>query len=171
MGLVQKPGEIGARVPLEQFLESLDPETGAELRAAAGRIDELGRTADALSGVERRLLPWALGAAGLFLAGIWLVFQSGTGAALAASLCLLALPLIAAIYAWQIKPRTAADTAMQELNRSHFLPHGGLYFPPGDGAACVVRVDWTPPPEPEEDATPVHLRDPRKARNRTDPSW
>lgn len=167
-GLRQRDG-IGARIPLDQFLQSLDPETGAELRAVAARIDAFSRTAEALSGVEQRLLPWAGGAAVLFLIGLWLLIHVDASLALPTALSMGALPLVAARYAWLIKPRTQADNAAQDLNRTHFLPHGGLYFPPGEGPACVVQVDWSPPPEPEP--TPPGLRDPRKPENRIGSSW
>ncbi len=159
----------GQPVPLEAFLADLDPEIQGELRAAAARIDALARTADALAHIERKLAPWAVIAGLLFAVGLWGVINPGTIGAPAITLCLTALPLVAAVYAWQIKPRTQADNAATEINRQQFLPQGGLYFPQGQKDACVVAVDWTPPPVVEK--TPVALRDPRKPENRIGSSW
>ena len=162
--------DCGTQVSLEAFLGALDPETAAELRAIAARIDALERVADGLAGIERRLMPWVGMAALLFLFGIGLILTAGIATAMTASLCLLALPVVAGVYAWQIKPRTQADSEAQALNRAHFLPHGCLYFPRGTQPACVVRVDWVPPP-PQPAQTPSHLRDPRKPENRIGSSW
>lgn len=166
----ERPSDsVGARVPFEQFLANTDPELSAELRAIAARIDALTRTADALAGVERRLLPWAGVAGVLFLAGLWMLLQMDRALALPTTLCLGALPLVATRYAWQIKPRTQADNAAQDFNRQHFLPLGCLYFPPGTEPACVVLVKWSPPLPSEP--TPPALRDPRKPENRIGSSW
>ncbi len=161
---------IGSREPLETFLASIDPEAAAELRVIAAKIDTLTRAADTLADVEQQLLPWAGGAGLLFLAGLWMLLQMDADLALPTTFCLSAMPVVAAIYAWRIRPRTQADNAAQDLNRAHFLPFGCLYFPTGAEDACIVRVEWTPPP-PDSDQPPPHLRDPRKPENRIGSSW
>lgn len=145
------------RIPLQVFLAELPEIEAAEARVAAAKIDALARTGQAMVGVERRFLPWALLGAGSFVLGIWL-FLSGLGwPALA---CFSVLPVVATLYWRHVQPRTEADREADRLNRSHFLPHGGLYFAEGEMPGCVVRVSWSPPePEPPLSQAP---RDPRK---------
>jgi hypothetical protein len=160
----------GERLPLQRFLAGLDAPAAAEARAAAAQIDRLALIGDRMEGIERRFLPWAAAGAVLFGIGLWLLFdpriQPGR---LVLAVLLAALPAVACRYAWAVRPRTRADHAVERLNRAHFLPHGGLYFPPGRNPAAVVRVDWTPPePEPPISRVP---RDPRKRAYRPGRIW
>jgi hypothetical protein len=41
-------------------------------------------------------------------------------------------------------PRSRADAEIDRLNRAHFVPNGGIYFPEGDGPARVVRIEAPP---------------------------
>jgi hypothetical protein len=155
------------RLPLEAFIRDLDDTSAAELRVVASRIDDLARGCAGLEGIERLFLPWAVGAGALFAAGLYLFFNPALVPGWITALCMLTLPVVAGAYAWQVQPRTRADNAAQDLNKAHFLPHGGLYFAKGADAACVVRVDWTPP-APEE--APKY-KDPRKRENYPGKWW
>jgi hypothetical protein len=158
------------RVPLEAFLAGLDAAAAAEARLAAAEIDRLAVVGDRMEGVERRFLPWAGLGAVLFAVGLWLLFDPRIQPGWPVLAVLLgALPAVAVGYAWTVAPRTRADRAAEALNRAHFLPHGGLYFAPGERAAAVVRVDWTPPaPEPPISKVP---RDPRRRDYRPGRIW
>ena len=128
------------RVALADFLSGLDETTAAEARAAAARIDVLARTGDAMEGIERRYLPFAIGAAVLFVIGVVFFFMPGIVPRLVTIACMAALPVVAVAYGLHVMPRSRADAAAEELNLRHFLPHGGLYFAEGERPACVVRV-------------------------------
>ena len=160
----------GERIDLEAFLAGLDEGAAAEARVAAAEIDRLARIGDGMEGVERRWLPWAAIAAALFVIGLWLLVDPRlTVAWLPLALLLSALPGVMLGYVWTVAPRTRADRAAESLNRRHFLPHGGRYFPPGERPAAVVRVDWAPPePEPPISQVP---RDPRKREYRAGRIW
>ena len=165
------PGSAaGERVPLDRFLAGLDEAAAAEARVAAAEIDRLALVGDRMEGIERRYLPWAAAGALLFGIGLWLPLDPRAQPGwLTLTLLLAALPAVAVRYAWAIGPRTRADRAAERLNRAHFLPHGGLYFPPGARPAAVVHVDWTPPePEPPISKVP---RDPRKREYRPGRIW
>jgi len=150
----------GERVTLEAFLAGLADGQAANARAAAARIDEIARIGDAMEGIERRTIPWAILAGLTFIGGLWLFMHPGLVNRWLVTACLAALPGVAIAYAWRVRDRSRADAETETLNRAHFLPHGGIYFPPGDGPACVVRVDYTPPP-PELPLSQAP-RDPRK---------
>ncbi len=160
----------GDRVALEAFLAGLEATAAAEARVAAAEIDRLALVGDRMEGIERRYLPWAAGGALLFAAALWLLVDPRVRPGwLLLSLLLGALPAVAAAYAWAVRPRTRADRAAERLNRAHFLPHGGLYFPAGARPPAVVRVVWTPPePEPPISKVP---RDPRKREYRPGRIW
>lgn len=159
----------GERLALDDFLAGLEETEAARARVAAAEIDRLARVGDRMQGIERRFLwPAAIGAA-LFVIGLWILFHPALGAGLAMAACLAVLPAVGCVYAWRVGPRTRADRAAEALNRTHFLPHGGLYFPAGERPAAVVRVDWTPPePEPPIGEVP---RDPRKREHRPGRIW
>ena len=159
----------GERVDLDTFLAGLGEAPAAEARVAAAEIDRLARVGDAMEGVERRYLPWAAAGAVMFVLGVWLLFHPTLHVGWWIALMLAVLPGVAIAYALRVAPRTRADNRAEELNRQHFLPHGGLYFPPGEREAAVVRVDWTPPePEPPISQVP---RDPRKQKPRPGRIW
>ena len=121
------------------------------LRAAAARIDLLGRRVQGLDGIEQRYLVPAAIAGVLFVIGLVLLFLPGQGVAMPVLsggwglvACLGALPAVILHYAFRVLPRSRADAEAEDLNREHFLPNGGLYFPEGDRPACVVLVNWPP---------------------------
>ncbi len=159
-----RPSRAGERVPLETFLAGIDDEAAARARVASAEIDRLARVGDRMAGIERRYLPWAAVGTVLFLLGLWMLVDPRIHPGwLTLALLLAALPATGFAYVSAVAPRTRADRAAERLNRAHFLPHGGLYFPPGERAAAVVRVDWAPPPpEPPLSKAP---RDPRKKRD------
>lgn len=157
------------RIPLETFIGDLDDATTAELRVAASKIDDLARAGSGLADVERRYLPAFIAAGALFLLGLYLFLNSGLVAGWILALCLMALPAVSIAYAWRVQPRTRADNAAQDLNKAHFLPRGGLYFPDGADGPCVVRVDWTPPPADLEPQS--KYKDPRKRENHPGLRW
>jgi hypothetical protein len=151
-------------VPLETFLAGLDAAAAAEARVGAAEIDRLALVGDRMEGIERRFLPWAAAGALLFFVGLWMLVDPRLNPGwLTLAMLLAVLPATGLAYAAAVAPRTRADRAAEELNRAHFLPHGGLYFPPGERPAAVVRVRWSPPPpEPPISEAP---RDPRKKRD------
>ncbi len=160
---------VGERVDLDTFLADIDEVPAAEARVAAAEIDRLARVGDAMQGIERRFAPWAAVGAGLFIVGLWLLFHPGFHTGWWIAVMLAVLPGVAIAYAIRVAPRTRADNRAEALNRRHFLPHGGLYFPPGARAAAVVRVAWTAPePEPPISKVP---RDPRKQNPRPGRIW
>ena len=135
---------------LEMFLEELPSEDAAKARAAAGRIDELGRVTARTQGVESQYLPWFVVSGLLLVASSLMVFGSdavfGEARRLIGVMGLTAmaaaLPVLGIVYAFHVRDRTRADREMLELNRTHFLPHGGFYFPPGDDRpGRVVRTE------------------------------
>jgi hypothetical protein len=160
----------GERVSLDAFLAGLDGAAAAEAGVAAAEIDRLALVGERMQGVERRYLPWAALGALLFGIGLWmLVDPRGQPGWPTLGLLLAVLPATAIGYARAVRPRTRADQAAEHLNRAHFLPHGGLYFPPGERTAAVVRVAWSPPePEPPISQAP---RDPRKRALRPGRIW
>ncbi len=163
------------KLSLDAFCAALDAEPAARARVAAARIDELARIGAACQGIERRFWPWWVLGGVLFVAGsVILALPYGWFVAvrdligftgIAVMLCVLPGSLL--VYFYAVRERTRADRETTELNSSHFLPHGGLYFAAEDTRpAAIVRVDWTPPAAPADtsiwDGPP---RDPRKNRN------
>lgn len=129
------------KLPLADFLARLDDVSAAEARVAAARIDELSRIGNSMEGVERQFLWPAAVAALAFLAGLWFLLVPGTVSPFVTVICLGALPATVVIYGLRVMSRTQADRAAEDLNRRHFLPHGGIYFAEGLNPACVVRVE------------------------------
>ena len=130
------------RLSLPEFLSRVDDTDAAELRAAAARIDDLARVGNAIEGIERRYLPWAVASGVAFVVGLWFFLNPGTARPAVMIGCLAALPLVAAHYGWRVMGRTRADQQAYALNVRHFLPLGGLYFPAGNGReACVMKVE------------------------------
>lgn len=139
------------RVPLATFLATLPADVAARLKAQAERIDALERQVVGVRGIESQLkLPFFISVA-MFGFGLVAFFTSGRDLTLVRSLigeiglCLLlgALPVLAIYYAFRVRHRTRADKAAFEANRSHFMPHGAIYFPaaePGQ-TPVVVLVD------------------------------
>ena len=73
-----------------------------------------------------------------------------------------ALPVLGLVYVFHVRDRTRADRQMLELNKTHFLPHGGLYFPPAeDRPGQVVRT------EPMDEAAQADARIERVPPKRT----
>lgn len=150
--------QIGVHIALDAFLDRLDPQSAAEARAAAGRMDELERVAQGLEGVERTYLPWTIAAVALFIAsGVLLLSDSNmfrgaqeflgpVGLAGMAA----ALPVLGIVYTLQVRGRTSADAEKFRLNRDAFVPHGGIYFPaPGGDAGTVYLTDPNKKDAPE----------------------
>ena len=167
---------VNDRVDLDTFLSARDEMAAAELRAIAARMDELARVGDALDGIEKRFLPWAAMTGLFFLLGL-LTFISPSLFLLVPwptnywllVVCLAGLPVVCTVYALRVMPRSRADAEIESLNREHFLPHGGMYFPPGERPASIVLVEWTPPaPERPLREAP---RDPRKQKPKPGMMW
>lgn len=158
-----KDAAMPERITLADFVADLPDETAAETRAAAARIDELVRVGAAMEGVEARFRRPAIAAAVLLVIGLLLFFNPDLANRWIMVACLAALPVVAIVYARQVMDRSRADARIEDLNRAHFLPHGGFYFPPGNGPALVVRVDYKAPERelPLSEAP----RDPRKRRD------
>lgn len=138
----------GIHIPLETFLARLSDDVAGEARAIAGRIDELDRSVRHLDGIELKYLPWALIAILLFIASGFLLLSEGqvfrsvraivgpTGMIGMAG----ALPVLGIIYSFKVRGRTRADSQKFELNKTAFVPHGGIYFPSTDGKEGTVYL-------------------------------
>lgn len=147
----------GLRASIARLTQS-DPGT---LRKAAIEIDRLSQSVRHLEHIDGRYIPWALGASVLFVIGIGLTFNPSilstwpfNHLAWTIPACLGALPLVAVHFALKVMPRSRADTQIDALNRQHFLAHGGLYFPAGAHAACVVLVDLAGHAPPDQSFDP-----------------
>lgn len=138
----------GIHVPLETFLTRLSDDVAGEARATAGRIDELDRSVRHLDGIELRYLPWAFAAILLFIASGFLLLSDGeifrTVRSIVGPIGMIgmagALPVLGIVYSLKVRGRTRADTQKFELNRTAFVPHGGIYFPPKDGKEGTVYL-------------------------------
>lgn len=152
-------------------LERLHRPGPDRLAEFAHRIDVLAEPGRQMEGIERAYLPWAAGAAILFVVGIVLFFSPGLlgfGGIWPILFCLIALPAVAVHFALRVMPRSRADAQIETLNRAHFLPLGGIYFPESETPAGVVLVEWRPEPPPD----PKSLKDPRKERDKhKGPLW
>lgn len=144
------------------------------LRDAAQRIDRLGRAGASLDGLEQRYLPWAMGGGVLFLIGLMLMVNPGLldhipflASFWTILFCLGALPAVGIHYARTVLPRSRADTEIDEINRDHFVPVGGLYFPAGEGPACVVTLGDMPEMTPGQQARAER----RSHREKVGPFW
>ena len=149
------------RISLAEFLASLDAEAAGHVKAAAEAMDELERRAQPVRGIERRLAPVFFASAISFVVGL-ILFFAGKNALFGlvqldrqprrVTLLLGALPLLGFYYAFRVRWRTRADTRSFELNQTHFIPHGGIYFAATDPSenASVVLIDpnqgWKPKP-------------------------
>ena len=161
--------KAGDKVSLDVFLSDLPVDAAAEARTAAAKIDDLARVGNAMGGIEDRFKPYAKGAGVLFVLGLVLFFLPDLINRWISFLCLIALPGLCAVYAFRTRERTWADKDIEDLNKKHFLLHGGIYFPRSDTPAGVVRVDYTaPPPEPPPGKYP---KDPRKPENYPGSRW
>lgn len=152
----------GEKISLSDFAVRLPAEEAADARAAAAKIDDLARVGHAVEGIEQRFKPFFILGGVCMLVGLTLFFTPGLLNRWTLVGLLSVLPVVAVAYAWRVRDRTAADNQINELNKSHFLPHGGLYFPAGDGPACVIPVDYRPPDPQLEYTGP---KDPRKPEN------
>ena len=157
---------------IAQGLDALGAPDLDQLRSIAGKIDRLSERAETFGGIEAHYAPLARVAAVLFILGlVLLVFPSlFKGLPVLSSkwttlICLAAFPAVAIHYAWRALPRSRLDAEIEDLNREHFLPLGGVYFAASDEPAGVVLVDW------REAENPPGLKDPRKARHRIGPLW
>ncbi len=131
--------------PLEVFLAGLPEENAARARVAAARIDALEREIGPPGWIERNLIVLALVSAVLFVAGAggllgifaWGRAIFGLGGI---TLMVSAFPGLILVYLLSVRGRTRVDDEKMELNKAHFMPHGGAYF----GGGRVVQVDWKP---------------------------
>ena len=159
----------GEKVSLETFLRDLTEEEAAQARTAAAKIDDLARVGHALGAIEDRFKRYAIGAGIVFVIGLVLFFMPTLVNRWVAFFCLSALPGLCAVYAWKTRERTWADSDIEKLNKRHFLPHQGLYFPRSETPAGVVRVEYTPPPAKPPPGT--YPKDPRKPENQVGSRW
>jgi hypothetical protein len=128
-------------VDLETFLESLPTEAAAKARAAAARIDELERAALRIGKSDRRYVVLFAGAVALALVaavmalGGYDLFRTATGdyGDLAVLVMAGIFPLLVLIYGLRMRERTRIDREKFEIIETYFLPHDGIYFPPGPG--------------------------------------
>ena len=137
------------RVTLPEFLGGLNGDAAEEAQAAADEIDELENRAKKVKGIERQLEPvfycailaFVVGAC-RFVGGEDFMFGLlGWIDGLGISFLLGALPALGFYYAFRVRWRTRADARSFELNQSHFMPHGGIYFPasePGEKSSVVL---------------------------------
>lgn len=144
------------QVSLQAFVGSFGNEDAAdEARRAAHKMDVLERSIDDIRDLEERFRPLVIGAAIAFAIGavIILVPHRWTFAAyqLIGSFGVVALlsglPLLGAAYTVRVRKRSIVDLNKIALNRKHFVPHGGYYFPseaPG-GAGHVIRMTFRKP--------------------------
>lgn len=133
---------------LKAALPGLTQADPTRLRQITAEIDRLAASVQHLDDADRRYVPWALAGAGLFAIGLGLIFAPSllqiwpfNHLTWTIPLCLAVLPVVAVHFALRVMPRSRVDTEIDALNRKHFLPHGGLYFPPGPGPGCVMLVD------------------------------
>lgn len=145
-------------------LEILHRPGPGRLREMAHRIETLAEPGRQLEGIERAYLPWAIGAVALLIFGVVQLFMPrllGIPSIWPTVICFCAVPAVAVHFAFRVLPRTRADTQIEALNRAHFLPLGGIYFPEGETPAGVVLVDWNPepPPDPRVPKHPREMRD------------
>jgi hypothetical protein len=134
---------------LEEFLAGLAEEDAAAARVAAARIDALECEVGPPGWIERNLVWLALAALALFVLGVggligvlgWVRAMFGLGGV---TLMVAAFPALMLAYLWAVRGRTRADHEKMELNKIHFLPHGGLYFGAANGGGKVVRVHLQP---------------------------
>ena len=143
------------------------------LRDTAAEIDLLARRTAHLDGIEQRYVPWAIAAGVLFVLGLsFLLYPALLDETVLASpwtilFCLGALPAVGIHYSRRVLPRSQTDGAIDQLNRLHFAPLGGLYFPAGDAPACVVITG----PAPEKTEGQQARDERRKHRERVGPFW
>ncbi|MEM9062003.1 MAG: hypothetical protein AAGD13_16195 [Pseudomonadota bacterium] len=145
------------------------------LRGVARKIDALSAQAARFDGIERKFIPWAIGAGVLFLLGMALLMVPGLFGNTVRSLsmgpillCFTALPVLGGVYAARVMPRTKADAEIEALNREHFLPLGGVYFAAGERPACVVQVNL----QPDQDGSGGLVQpDPREVTGRAWRLW
>ncbi len=138
----------GERIELDEFLGGLSDEAAAQARVAAAKIDRLEQTTDAYRGVEAKYTAPFLVSVILFVAAIVLLFDVGGLFAdmrnilggLGLTAMAAALPISAVVYVFHVRGRTRADREKMDLNRAHFIPHGGIYFSRGDSGDGTVYI-------------------------------
>ena len=161
--------KAGEKVSLDTFLSDLSTEDAAQVRVAAAEIDNLARIGHAMGAIEDRFRPFAIVSGVAFVIGLVLFFMPDLVNRWLSFVCLIALPVLCAIYAWKTRERTWADSDIEKLNKFFFLPNGGIYFAASETPAGVVRVKYTPPPpEPPPGTYP---KDPRKPENHPASRW
>ena len=158
---------------IAKALETLRRPGPEAIRAAAADIDRLSRQTRHLEDIEQRYIPWGIGAGLLFVFGIWILVNPAllAGTPLASFwtiiFCLGALPATGVHYSRKVLPRSRADHEIDQLNRKHFVPLGGLYFPEGQNPAAVVTI----PPPPRQSEGDQARAERRGHRDKAPPAW
>lgn len=126
------------KVPLETFLANLPGEDAESAREAAERMRANESFASRMRGIERELSPFFIAGCVSFVMGVVaILFFSEPGGLVnridgawpIVTAALAFLPIVLVVYAFKIRKRSAADMENVELNQTHFLPHGAIYFP------------------------------------------
>ncbi len=128
-------------IDLETFLESLPTVAAANARAAAARIDELEHAAQRIGKSDRQyVIAFAVAgvltlAAAVMALGGYEMFSGGLAALDDWAILAMAsaFPLMVLIYSLRMRERTKLDQEKFEIIETYFMPHNGIYFPPGPG--------------------------------------
>jgi len=148
-GKTRPPSEI---LSLEAFLERIDDEVAvSEARVAAAKMDALERSIDDVRDLEQQYAWLAIAAAVAFVAGAVIVLFPGETMAtvyqivgpFGVVMLLGGVPLLGLIYGLKVRHRSYVDLNKIALNRKHFVPYGGYYFPaerPEDPARVIVTT-------------------------------
>lgn len=141
-------------LPLDVFLARMDEDEAGYARAAAAQMDELEQQIAHFGDIDVRygkyalyaLIPFALGATTAFVRSepFGTIYDALGPNGVIGLICIL--PAVCLVYALKVRDRTSADLRMLELNRQHFVPYRGYYFPSArhDGAGRVVEIDEPP---------------------------
>lgn len=126
---------------LETFLSSLPTEAAANARAAAARIDELEHAAQRIGKSDRQYviaftIAGILALVATYMAlGGYRLYSGGHGQLddLVILVMAGAFPAMIFIYSLRMRERTKLDQKKFDLIETYFMPHDGIYFPPGPG--------------------------------------
>ncbi len=141
---------------LQAFINGFGNEHEAEeAQRAARKMDVLERSIDDIRDLEERFRPLVIGAAIAFAIGAtiilfpheWTFAVYRTIGPFGVVALLSGLPLLAAAYTVRVRKRSIVDLNKIALNRKHFVPHGGYYFPSEtpDEMGHVIRMTFRPP--------------------------
>ncbi len=152
---------------LETFLESLPTEAAANARAAAARIDELEHAAQRIGESDRHYViaftvAGVLALVATFMAlGGYSLYSGGHGQLddLVVLVMAGAFPTMILVYSLRMRERTRLDQKKFDLIETYFMPHDGIYFPPGPG-----RETGTISISPKDSLRKPNIKDVKKAR-------